>query len=273
MPAIPIVVGALATYGAAAGTAALLAGTLTLATVAAGATMLGGVLMIAGGLKGGAEGNKWAGQGSILATVGSLGMAMTGPVAPPAEGAPSNAVATQADLTATGVDPGAASASASTPGASAATPASEIPGTTQAAANTSQDTVGNLISSNASPAASGSGVINTSANPLMTSPTAPTGAIVNASGTGVVAPSATAAETAATTTPTIPSTIQPPNTSLTSPNSVAMIAGQAMAGYNQGQVTQAQIDAAAALQQNQINANVQRLNSIQYNPLFTASNK
>lgn len=299
MPAIPIVIGAMATYGAAAGTAALLAGTLTLATVAAGATMLGGVLMIAGGLKGGKEGAKWIGQGSMLALVGSLGTAAAGSSA-----ASTTGTAETGTTGAQAAEQSNAAAQAVSPGQGTLNP-SDLTQTVQPSA-TLNDAV------TAQGTTTGANTVNVATplnvtNPTIATPNAVAAPDISNTATSVNAANPAVGQQAATTIQTpglapgsglsgmttpIPTTAPPtatatwnpagagswveksvPNMSLTSPNGIATMAGQAAAGYAQGQSqqagyeTQQQMLAAQIAQQNNFSA------ARQYNPLLTATNK
>jgi len=263
MPAVPLVVGAIATYG---GAAAIAAGGLTvLGAVAAGATLLGGVAMIAGTLKGGAEGAKWTGDGSMLAAIGSLGMNFTGASAAGTGAAETNATVNAADSGA--ISQGAqvtldanAAAGTTTNMATAATNADQV------AFNAAQDQAFNAANGITATPAATSPVLGANPNnplnatlnpsPAVSSAPAPT---INASGTGVTAGTDTAARTAATT-------IQPPSSSLTSNNNLMLLAGNAMSGYSQGQ-------AAQEIQRQRVAAEQQAFARSQYNPLLTASNK
>lgn len=278
MPAIPIVIGALAVSAGAAGTAALVAGTLTLATVAAGATLLGGVMMIAGTIKGGAEGAKWASIGSTLATVGSLGMNFTATTSAAADTAAHEAAVANS-TTGNFVDAAAAPTAASTAGSDVATSLMSPP----SMANIGDGSMlVNPLNSGSSSALAASDTLNTGAS--MTAP------VIDSSGTSLTAPESIASDAAArgAATNSIPTTAQPgagynwdtaagkwrpPSSSLTSNNNMMTLLGGTMNGYSQGQMTQAQIDAMKELQTQRIQADQARVSGTQYNPLLTASNK
>lgn len=266
MPAIPIVVGYMA---ASAGYTALAAGGLTLlGTVAAGATLLGGVAMLAGTIKGGPEGAKWTSDGGMMAAAGSLGMNALGPSGMTEAGAADTAANQSAvanSTTGNFVDAGAAPTSTSTAG-------SDVAGNLMSSPSAANIGDGSMLSNPLNAASNTQSLATAGApsaltqTPMVSTPASATAPTVNATGTGVTAGNDVAARTAATT-------IQPPSSSLTSNNNLMTLAGNAMQGYNNAQMTQAQMDAYQKLQTQRIQADQARFAGSQYNPLLTSSNK
>jgi hypothetical protein len=248
---------------------------MTLAGVAAGAALLGGVAMIAGTLKGGAEGAKWTSDGGMLATVGTLGMGALG--AGTAAETATNASVDAADSGAISAGTQAtinsnAAAGTATNMSTAATNADQL------AFNATQDGLFNggagtpTYSPSSPPSLGSTNLLNASNQPAVNSNT----------------PAANEAAARGAATNSIPTTAQPgagynwdaaagkwqpPSSSLTSNNNMMTLLGNSMSGYSQGQNTQAQIDAMKALQTQRIQADQARVANSQYNPLLTASNK